>query len=73
MKKVVILLIAAIALFSFSCNKYCNCDRYINGKLDKDYNKEYKGEFVKESSKKCSEFSREEYDADGVLYEVKCK
>jgi len=69
MKKVVILLIAAIALFSFSCNKYCYCKKYIDGELDKDY----KGEFVKESNKSCDTFSREPYEEDGKTYEVKCK
>ena len=67
MKKVVILLIAAIALLSFSCNKYCKCKHYINGKLDKDY----KGEFVNEL-KKCSDYS-ELKEEDGVTYELKCK
>jgi hypothetical protein len=68
MKKVVILLIAAIALFSFSCNKYCYCKLYVDGVQDKDY----KGEFVKESGKSCAEFSTK-YEEAGIPYETKCK
>jgi len=71
MKKIVILLIAACALFSFSCNKYCHCKRYIDGKPDK---KEYKkGEFVKESQKSCADFSTPLKVVDGKKEEVKCK
>jgi hypothetical protein len=71
MKKIVILLIAAFALFSFSCNKYCHCNRYIDGKVDK---KEYKkGEFVKESQKPCSDYSTPPKVLAGKTEEVKCK
>jgi len=68
MKKLAIFLIAAIALFSFSCNKYCTCNKYIDGELDKDY----KNEFVKESSKGCEDFGNVQ-EIDGILYEIKCK
>jgi hypothetical protein len=68
MKKVVILLITAAALFSFSCNHYCHCKRYIDGKLDKDYKQ---GEFVNESLP-CDS-NNETTEIDGVVYEVKCK
>jgi hypothetical protein len=69
MKKVVILLIAVTALLSFSCNKYCHCKHYVDGKLDKDY----KGEFVKESQKDCASYSTPLYEVDGHTYETKCK
>jgi len=70
MKKIVILLFAASALFSFSCNKYCNCKHYIDGQLDKDYNG---GNFVKESNLSCADYSTELKEIDGKTYEVKCK
>jgi hypothetical protein len=71
MKKVVILLFAASALLSFSCNKYCNCKHYINGTLDKDYNK---GRFVKESNLDCAAYSTPKVQQeDGNFYELKCK
>ena len=79
MKKIV-LFIAAIALLSFSCNKYCNCDYYVNGKLQK--KKNYKSEFVngpvsndkKELiTKDCKDYSEPEKEVDGVKYETKCK
>jgi len=66
MKKNVILLIAAIALLSFSCNKYCNCKYYVDGVQDKDF----KNRFVKESELPCEDFGEVK---DGVAYEVKCK
>jgi len=68
MKKVVILLIAAIALLSFSCNKYCQCKHYIDGKLDPDY----KGEFIKESSEGCDS-NNDLKEIEGITYELKCK
>jgi len=72
MKKVVILLFAASALLSFSCNKYCKCQHYIDGKHDK--KEDFKRDFVKESNLKCADYgtplaTRE----DGKTYEVKCK
>jgi len=69
MKKVVILLIAVIALFSFSCNKYCNCKHYVNGEVDKNF----KSNFVKESKLSCADFGTPETEKDGNRYEVKCK
>jgi len=69
MKKMAILLIAAIAILSFSCTKYCTCNTYIDGELDKNS----KNEFVKESSKECDTFGRDPYIEDGKTYEVKCK
>jgi len=68
MKKIVILLCVACALFSFSCNKYCHCKKTIDGVVDKSY----KGEFVKESQLDCSAFDTSE-KIEGVTYEVKCK
>ncbi|MCL1851385.1 MAG: hypothetical protein FWF70_08310 [Bacteroidetes bacterium] len=68
MKKVVILLIAATALISFSCNKYCYCKHYIDGVLDKNYTQ---GEFVNESGS-CADYN-EEKTIEGVTYELKCK
>jgi hypothetical protein len=68
MKKVVILLFAAVALLSFSCNKYCSCKQYIDGALDKDYTE---GRFVKELGV-CEDYN-EVKEIDGVTYEVKCK
>ena len=71
MKKVVILLIAACALFSFSCNKYCNCKHYIDGVEDKDAKTQ---RYVKESSLDCVNFSTPpEVREDGKTYEQKCK
>jgi hypothetical protein len=69
MKKVVILLFAVCALFAFSCNKYCNCKHYIDGKLDK----EYKGNFVETEGKSCESYSRPLHTLEGITYEVKCK
>jgi hypothetical protein len=68
MKKIAILLIAATALLSFSCNKYCHCKHYIDGELDKAYTQ---GEFVNESGS-CTDYN-EEKTIDGVTYELKCK
>jgi len=69
MKKIVILLFVATALLSFSCNKYCRCKHYVYGKLDKDY----KGEFVKESGN-CEDYNTKRVDENGVVsYETKCK
>ena len=68
MKKIVILLFVASALLSFSCNKYCKCKYYVDGKEDKDY----KGEFVKESGS-CADYSTGLVEVDGVTYETKCK
>jgi hypothetical protein len=69
MKKIVILLVAAIALLSFSCNKYCKCKDYIDGELVK----EYKGEFIKESSSSCENFGTEPRVLDdGKTHETKC-
>jgi len=70
MKKIVILLFAASALLTFSCNKYCNCKHYIDGELDKDY---AGGRFVKESSNDCADYSTPLKEIDGVTYETKCK
>jgi len=67
MKKVV-LFIAAIALLSFSCNKYCNCKYYVDGKLDKSA----KHEFINENGK-CKDYSEPLREIDGVTYETKCK
>jgi hypothetical protein len=68
MKKIIILLVAAIALFSFSCNKYCHCKRYIDGEQDKNY----KGNFVNEL-KECKDYEEFKVTEDGVTQEVKCK
>jgi len=67
MKKVV-LFIAAIALLSFSCNKYCNCKYYVDGKLEKST----KNEFINENGK-CKDYSEPLREIDGVTYETKCK
>jgi len=67
MKKVV-LFIAAIALLSFSCNKYCNCDHYIDGKLDK----KTKMEFVNTNGD-CKDYSEPLKELEGHTYETKCK
>ena len=71
MKKVVILLFAASALLSFSCNKYCHCKQYIDGKHDK--KGDYKSPFVKESNLNCADFSTEPREIEGKTYETKCK
>jgi len=73
MKKVIIL-IAAIAFLSFSCNKYCNCRYYVDGKLQKDF----KGEFVNvpnkyNEEKDCKDYSEALKEIEGVTYEIKCK
>ena len=68
MKKIVILLFVASALLSFSCNKYCRCKHYVDGKLDKDY----KGEFVIESGS-CADYNTELKEVEGKTYETKCK
>ena len=68
MKKTIILLIAATALLTFSCNKYCNCKQYIDGQIDKDYKG---GNFVNEM-KDCSDYNVSHIE-DGKTYEVKCK
>jgi len=67
MKKIVILLFVASTLFTFSCNKYCKCKHYVDGKLDK----EYKGEFIKEIGN-CADYG-EKKEIEGILYETKCK
>jgi hypothetical protein len=67
MKKIIILVITVVALFSFSCNKYCHCTQTIDGVKNKDY----KGNFVN-TLKECSDYETS-YDEDGVVYEVKCK
>jgi len=67
MKKIIILLVAAVALFSFSCNKYCNCTQTIDGVKNKDY----KNNFVKEI-KACQDYN-ETKTVEGVTYEVICK
>jgi len=69
MKKIVILSFVACVFLTFSCNKYCSCKHYIDGKLDKGY----KGEFVKESNLSCADFSTEPKVIDGITYETKCK
>ena len=73
MKKV-ILFIAAIAFLSFSCNKYCHCKYYVDGKLEKDF----KGEFINVPNKDnevkdCTDYSEPLKEIDGVTYETKCK
>ena len=72
MKKVVILLIAAVALLSFSCNKYCHCKRYIVIGEERELDKNYKNSFVKESQRSCEDFNGTT-EEDGVTTEVKCK
>jgi len=69
MRKIVILLFVVASFLSFSCNKYCSCKRYIDGELDKNF----QGEFVKESKLDCASYSIPERDLDGVKEEVKCK
>ena len=69
MKKIVILLFVASALLTFSCNKYCRCTHYVDGKVDRNY----KGEFIKESNLSCADYSTPEKEIDGSTYEVKCK
>jgi len=68
MKKTIIILLAAFALLSFSCNHYCHCKRYIDGVLDKDYKD---GNFKNENGN-CEDYNSE-HDFDGVKDEVKCK
>jgi high-affinity Fe2+/Pb2+ permease len=67
MKKIIILLVAVVALFSFSCNKYCHCKRYIDGEQDKNY----KGNFVNEL-KECKDYEVT-HEIEGVTEEIKCK
>jgi hypothetical protein len=67
MKKIIILVIAACALFSFSCNKYCHCTETIDGVKTK----KYKNEFVNEL-KECQDYN-ETKTVEGVTYEVICK
>jgi hypothetical protein len=69
MKKIVILFLIASAFFILSCNKYCNCKHYVNGKVDK----KFKSEFIKESKLDCKEFSTEKKEIEGITYETKCK
>ena len=69
MKKFLTLLLAFGALLSFSCNKYCTCDTYIDGKIDKNS----KNEFVNEKNVKCKDYSEPLRELDGKTYEVKCK
>ena len=71
MKKIVILLFVACALLVFSCNKYCNCKHYIDGKVDKEYKKNSR--FVNESGKDCADFNEPLVTRDSVTYELKCK
>jgi len=68
MKKLFILLLAVSALVSFSCNKYCNCKHYVDGKLDKDY----KSNYVNENGN-CADYSQPLEEKEGVTYELKCK
>jgi len=70
MKKIVVLLIAACALFSFSCNKYCNCKHYIDGVEDKTANTK---RFIKESDLDCVDYSIPPQETEGKTYETKCK
>ena len=76
MKKVV-LFIAAIALLSFSCNKYCNCKYYVDGQLDKNYKNEFVNGPVTENkqliTKDCADYSEPLKEIEGHTYEVKCK
>jgi len=67
MKKV-ILFIAAIAFLSFSCNKYCSCKYYVDGKLQKST----KNEFINETGK-CKDYTDPQKTLEGKTYEVKCK
>jgi len=67
MKKIVFFIVA-VALLSFSCNKYCNCKYYVNGKLQKNT----KNEFIYENGK-CKDYSEPEKVIEGVTYETKCK
>jgi hypothetical protein len=69
MKKTIIILFAACALLSFSCNKYCHCKHYVDGKV----NKKYTGDFVKESNMKCADYSTPLKEVGGKKEEVKCK
>jgi len=69
MKKIVIFIFAVSALFFFSCNKYCSCKYYVNGKQDKSY----KNDFIKESQLDCKSFSTELKEIEGITYETKCK
>jgi len=70
MKKIVVLLLAASALLSFSCNKYCNCRHYIDGERDKPFN----NNFVKESNLNCEDYSTLPVkQEDGKTYETRCK
>jgi len=68
MKKTIIILLAAFALISFSCNRYCHCKHYIDGVLDKDYKD---GKFVNELGN-CEDYNSV-HVFDGVTDEVKCK
>jgi len=67
MKKVVFI-IAAIAFLSFSCNKYCNCDHYVDGKLQKSE----KHEFINENGN-CTDYNVPLKEIEGHTYETKCK
>jgi hypothetical protein len=69
MKKVVIF-IAAIAFLSFSCNKYCKCDYYVDGKLQK--KDKFKSEFINEKGN-CKDYSEPLKEIEGITYETKCK
>ena len=68
MKKTGIILLAACALLSFSCNKYCHCKYYLDGKEDKSL----KDNFVYESGS-CSDYDSPLMEKEGHTYETKCK
>ena len=70
MKKIVILLITACALLSFSCNKYCNCRHYIDGVQDKNAKNQ---RFVTESGLDCVDYSTPPKELDGKTYEQRCR
>jgi hypothetical protein len=73
MKKIVIL-IAAIAFLSFSCNKYCKCDYYVDGKLQKNNKKEFVNVPNKDNEiKDCKDYSEPLKEIEGITYETKCK
>jgi len=75
MKKIVILLFVACALFTFSCNKYCHCKLYVGDEKGENFelDKSYKGEFVKESNLACADYSTEPRLIDGKTYKTNCK
>jgi len=69
MKKIVIFLFVACALFAFSCNKYCNCRHFVDGEVDRTKD----SRFVKESELSCDAFSTAPIELEGVTYEVRCR